>query len=99
MPQYTRTVSLPGYSAQVLYDRVSADIEKFLSKSPVAGSIQIDRDEKNKKVTASSKMFSAELLCKEGELDLKVKLSLLAAPFRSKLDSGIDQWLERKFKT
>lgn len=87
---------MPGKTSQELYDRVSADLEKFLSKAPV-GKFDVTRDPAKKIVAAKGSMFSAQLACADGAIDLDVKLSLLAAPFRSKLDEGIDKWLSKSF--
>lgn len=97
MPSYSRTIQIQGRSSQELYDRVAGDIEKFLSKVPL-GKLEINKDVGSKTVKVKSSMAEAELICKEGEICLNAKLSLLAAPFRSKLDDGIDQWLAKTFR-
>lgn len=96
MPKYSRNVSIPGKSAQDLYDRVSADIEKFISKTPI-GKVDIQRDETAKSVAFKSSMASAKLLCADGTIQIDVDLSMFAAPFRSKLDEGLNKWLQRAF--
>jgi hypothetical protein len=95
MPSYSRTVKVPGKSAQELYDKVAGDIERFLSKGSLPGSLDIDRDPERKQVHVKHSMVTATLLCADGQLQLDAKLSLLATPFRSKLDEGIDRWLEK----
>ena len=96
MPSYTRTVQLAGRSAQELYDKVSADIDRFLTKSSI-GKYDLDRNPDAKEVSFKASMASATLRCKDGELVLDAKLSLLAAPFRGKLDEAIDRWLAKTF--
>jgi hypothetical protein len=96
MPSYQRTAKVPGKSAQEIYDRVAADIERFLSKVPL-GHVDINRDAAKRTVSVKSSMFSGELVCKDGELALDAKLSLMALPFKSKLDEGIDKWLAKTF--
>jgi hypothetical protein len=96
MPKYSRNVSIPGKSAQDLYERVSSDIEGFLSKTPI-GKYDINRDATGKKVAFKSSMASATLLCSDGTIQLDVDLSMFAAPFRSKLDEGINKWLAKAF--
>jgi hypothetical protein len=96
MPAYSRTVQIPGKSSQELYDKVSADIERFLSKVPM-GKCDIERQPDQKKISVKSSMFSANLSFQDGQISLDVKLGLLAAPFRGKLDEGIDQWLSKSF--
>lgn len=96
MPSYNRKVEIPGRSAQELYDQVAGDIDRFLEKTPI-GDYDIDRKAELKRVEVKSKMFSANLICQDGVLALEVKLSLLAAPFKGKLDEGIDKWLAKRF--
>jgi hypothetical protein len=96
MPKYSRNVSIPGKSAADLYERVSADIEKFISKVPI-GKYDINRDATGRKVAFKSKMASATLSCTDGTIQIDVDLSLFAAPFRSKLDEGLNKWLARAF--
>lgn len=97
MPSYSRTIKLQGRTSSELYEKVAGDIERFLSKVPL-GKLEINRDSGSKTVKVKSSMAEAELVCKEGEICLNAKLSLLAAPFRSKLDDGIDQWLAKTFR-
>jgi hypothetical protein len=97
MPSYSRKVDVPGRSAQELYDKVAADIERFLGKASIPVKMDIDRDASKKEVRVKSSMFSATLACKDAQLVLDGQLSLMAMPFRSKLDEGINQWLAKAF--
>jgi hypothetical protein len=96
MPKYSRNVSIPGHNADALYERVSADIEKFLSKTPI-GKYDINRDAPGKKVAFKSQLASAMLVCTDNTIQIDVDLSLFAAPFRSKLDEGLNKWLAKAF--
>jgi hypothetical protein len=96
MPSYTKKVQIPGRSSQELYDKISADIERFLEKAGV-GKVVIDRNAARKQLQFKSSMFSGTLSCLEGVVDLDAKLSLLATPFKSKIDEGIDRWLSKNF--
>ncbi len=96
MPSYKREVSVPGKSSQELYDKVASDIQRFLDKTGT-GSYEIDRDPAKKQVSVKGSMFSAVLACTDGKLSLNGNLSLLASPFKSKIDQGIDRWLEKAF--
>ena len=96
MPSYSRRVQIPGKTSQELYDKVSTEINRFLEKASV-GKFDLDRDPAAKKVHVKSSMFTATLTCEEGALDLDAKLSLLAAPFRSKIDEGINRWISKTF--
>ncbi len=96
MPSYTRTVPVPGKNAQELYDKVASDIDRFLEKASV-GKFEVDRNPAKKEVQVKSSMFSATLTCKEAGIQLDAKLSLLATPFRSKIDEGIDRWVAKTF--
>jgi hypothetical protein len=96
MPSFSRKVQIPGRTAQELYERVAADIERFLSKAAV-GSFEVDRDAESKEVRIKGSIFSATLFFQDSEIELKAQLSLLAMPFRSQLDQGIDRWLAKTF--
>lgn len=96
MPSYSRTVQVPGKTAEELYEKVSSDIGRFLEKAAV-GKVDVNCDPQRKEVKVQSSMFSATLFCREGELALDGKLSLMAAAFRSKIDEGIDRWLAKAF--
>jgi hypothetical protein len=96
MASYSRTVEVPGKSSQELYDKISTEIDRFLSKTPI-GKYELQLDPKSKEVAFTSSMASATLICGEGKLVLNAKLSLFAAPFRSKLDEGIDRWIAKTF--
>ena len=96
MPSYTRKVTVAGKSSQELYDKVSSDIDRFLTKAQI-GKFDLERRPEKKEVEIKSSMFSAVLSCRDGALELNGKLSLLAAPFKSKIDEGIDKWLAKTF--
>ena len=97
MPSYSRRVSVPGKTAQELYDTVSGDIERFLTKSSL-GKVELERDPGKKEFLIKATVFSATLACMEGEMELDAKLSLFAAPFKSKLDDSITRWLTKTFQ-
>ena len=96
MASYSREINVPGKSAQELYDRISGDIDRMLEKASL-GKFQIDRDPGKRELTLKGSMLSATLTCGEGKLRLDAKLSLLATPFKSKIDEGIDRWLLKAF--
>ncbi len=96
MPSYTREVPVPGRSAQELYDTVSKDIDRFMTKASI-GKFDIERDPAARAVRVKTSMADVSLCCLDGKLRMDAKLSLLATPFRSKLDQGIDRWLAKAF--
>jgi hypothetical protein len=96
MPSFSREVRIPGKSAQDLYDQVSMGIERFMDKVLV-GKYDIQRDPVKKCVHFKASMVTATLACTEEKLVLDAKLSLLAAPFRSKIDEGINKWIFKTF--
>jgi len=97
MPSYNREVQVPGKSSQELYEKVASDIGKFLEKTGT-GSYDVKQDPAKKQVTIKGSMFSATLACTDGKISLDGNLSLLASPFRSKIDQGIDRWVEKTFR-
>lgn len=96
MPSYSKKVQIPGKSSQELYDKVSVDIDRFLEKAGI-GKVDVERKASSKQVLIKSSMVSATLSCTEGAIDLDAKLSLLATPFKSKIDEGISRWLAKTF--
>lgn len=96
MPSYSRKVTISGKTSQELYDKVSEGIDRFMSKTPV-GKYEIERVPGKKELKVKSSMFNATLTCTEGQMELSGNLSLLASPFKSKLDEAIDRWLSKTF--
>jgi hypothetical protein len=96
MPSYSKKVQIPGKSSQELYDKVSVDIDRFLEKAGI-GKVEVERKAGSKQVLIKSSMVTATLSCVDGAIDLDAKLSLLAAPFKSKIDEGISRWLSKAF--
>jgi hypothetical protein len=96
MPSYSRNVAVPGKTAQELYDKVAVEIDRFLEKSGM-GKFDVARDPAQKTISVKSPMFSAKLVCEDANLKLDGSLSLLAMPFKSKIDSGIDWWIGKHF--
>ena len=97
MARYQRSVQLPGISAVTLYEKVSGEIDHFLSKA-VPGNFDIERDPQRSEVRVQSSLFSATLSCEEARMGLDVQLSLLASPFKSKLDQAVNRWLAKSFQ-
>lgn len=96
MPKYSRSLKIPGKTAQELYSKLSEDIEKFVARASF-GKVDISRNSDLKQLCVKSSMVKATLVCEEGLLQVEADLSLFAAPFRSKIDDGIDKWLSRTF--
>jgi len=96
MPSYKKVVPLPGRSSSEIYDVVSNNIDRFLSKTGMGG-YDLTKDPEQKKLFAKAKLFSATLICSEGEVTLDVSLSLFAAPFKGQLDSAVDKWIQKNF--
>ncbi len=97
MAKYSRCVSVPGKSSQALYEQLSSDIDRFLAKISI-GKVEVTRDEKNKSFDVKSSLLKAVLTCQEEQILVEAELSFLAMPFRSKIDTGIDKWIERTFQ-
>ncbi len=96
MPSYSRKVQIPGKTAQELYNAVSMGIDHLMSKAAL-GKFEIERNPELKEVCVKSSMFSASLKCQDEKMELEGKLSLLASPFKAKIDEGITHWLKKTF--
>jgi hypothetical protein len=96
MPKHTKKIALPGRTSSEIFERVSGDIDRFMSKTPVP-KYDLKRDALSKEVRIESPMFAATLYCREEELELVAQLGLLAMPFRGKLDEGLELWVKKAF--
>jgi hypothetical protein len=98
MASFSKTFSVPGQAAEKIYQLVSSDIDRFLSKTPL-GQVQVERSDANKKVSFKSSMASGTLTASENSLTVEVSLSLLASPFKGKIEEGVTKWLNKTFGT
>lgn len=96
MPSYSRQVEVRGKSAQELYDKISNDIDGFMEKSAI-GKFDVEKNPTARQVILKSSLVNATLHCEDGRLRLEGNLSLMAMPFRSKIDDGINRWLTKNF--
>ena len=96
MASYSKTFPVPGKMADSIYTSVAGDIDRFLSKSPI-GSYEVKRDDSAKSVAFKSSMASGTLSAKDGSLQVDINLSLLATPFKSKIEEGVTKWLAKTF--
>lgn len=96
MASYSKTFQVPGKKADSIYSSVSNDIDRFLSKSPI-GSYEVKRDDAAKKVLFKSSMASGTLSAKDEQLQVEISLSLLATPFKGKIEEGVTKWLAKAF--
>ena len=96
MPGYEKTVHLSGKTSQELYAFISREIDRFLEKVSI-GKFELNRNDSEHMIHVKSSVFTGSLSCGEGFLELKGNLSLMALPFKSKLDEGIERWLKKNF--
>jgi hypothetical protein len=99
MANYKHESPVQGKSADELYAKVSEGIERFLGKVPMMDNYELDRDAAEKVFRIDSKPFKGVLACRDGIVTLEGKLSLFAAPFKSKLSEGLDRWLSKTFSS
>lgn len=99
MPSYSRTIALPGKTADEIFSRISQAIDKFEENDTGKfGKFAFSRDENEKSVQLKSTHVTANLKCRDGEVVLEGKLSFFVAAFRSKIDDGINRWIEKSFQ-
>lgn len=96
MANHQKTYEVPGQSAEAIYNAISTQIDAFLKKTPL-GDFTIDCQPASKSVTFKAGMASGSLVAHAGKVAVDVKLSLLASPFRGKIDEGIQKWLQKAF--
>jgi len=97
MPAYKKKIKAPGQSADVLFKLVSGGLEGFLKKMGISD-FEIKTNASKKQIELESKFFSATLIARKDELELDGSLSLLAMPFKSKIDEGIEKWIQKNLK-
>jgi hypothetical protein len=96
MPGYSKRVDIPGKNSAELYEKVSGEIDRLLAGLPM-GKLDIQKDPQLKQVRLKASMVNATLVCEDGKIRLEGQLSLMAAPFRSKIDDAIDKWVAKTF--
>ena len=96
MPKYERNVSIDGKTQDEIYEVVAAGIERFMSKTP-GGDHSLDYYPEDYLIKIKSSMLSGTLQCHADGITLSGSLALLAMPFKSKLDEGIDKWVAKNF--
>jgi hypothetical protein len=97
MPSYSRHVQVPGKSAQELFEKVAAGIDRFIEKASM-GTFEIEKDATQKEVRLKGSLFQGVIQCRDAEISVSGQLSFLAKPFQSQLDSGISRWLAKTFQ-
>jgi hypothetical protein len=96
MPNYSRRVQVPGKTSTELFDAVSSGVDRFLEKASM-GKIEVEKDPIKKEVRLKGSMFKGAIICSDTDIEVCGQLSLLASPFKSKLDDGITHWLSKTF--
>jgi hypothetical protein len=96
MPSYSRRVQVPGRNSKELYDAVAGGVERFIEKASI-WKFEIEKDPIKKEVRLKGSMFKGAIICSETDIEMTGQLSLLAAPFKSKLDEGITRWISKTF--
>ena len=81
----------------VTVQKLSTDIDHMVEKWGIAQKMELTRDPSRRQISLKSAMVTATVTCSEGSMVLDAKLSLLAMPFRSKLDEQIDRWISKNF--
>lgn len=98
MASYQRKIDIPGKSADEIYTRIEQALEKFESgDTGKFGKFTFKRDPASKTVRLESSQVTANLKCIDGCVQLEGKLSFLVSAFRGKIDTWINQWIERAF--
>lgn len=91
MPAWNRTFALPGVTADRSYARARSDIAGLLERAKL-GHFDLQEDPAAKKIRFDSKLASATLHCRDGEVEIDAKLSLVAFPFRGQIEKVLENW-------
>lgn len=98
MPSYSKQIAVPGKSSQDIYRRVSEELPRFLEKTPI-GKYDLTQNDAKKTVSVVSSLFNATISCEDGAIRLNGTLSFMAAPFKGKLDEGLERWVSKAFSS
>ncbi len=98
MPSMNKKISVPGKTADELYQTIEKQIDRFLEKTPI-GKYELERDAAKKELRVKSSMVKATLSFREAEMQFNAELSFMAAPFKGKLEEGIDRWVSKAFSS
>lgn len=96
MAKFTKSFNIPGKNGQMIYQAISENIEKFLSKTPI-GEHELKKDDAKKEISFKASMASGTIRAQDDGVHVDISLSLLATPFKGKLEEGINKWLSKTF--
>ncbi len=96
MATYSHCIPIPGYTAQELYNRIAEKLDFFLKKLNLK-KYAIQKNPIEKSFHIQGPLFTACLTCEEAELLVKLQFSALASPWKTQLEKGIHQWIEKFF--
>ena len=96
MPSMSKKIPVAGKTAQELYQTIDQQIDRFLEKTPI-GKYELERDSGKKELRVKSSMVKATLSFRDGEMTFNAELSFMAAPFKGKLEEGLDRWVAKAF--
>lgn len=96
MAKFSKSFVVPGKSGQVIYQAIHENIDKFLSKTPI-GEYELKKDEAKKEIAFKASMASGTIRAEDDGVHVDISLSLLATPFKGKLEEGINKWLSKTF--
>jgi hypothetical protein len=98
MPSFKKKIHIPGKTAFDLYQKADISLSHFLEKyDGKIGKIECVKQEEQMTLILNSKFFKAFLKCEDAAFDLRCELSLMALPFRGKIEEGIDHWIKKHF--
>lgn len=96
MAKFTKSFNVPGKTGEAIYQAIDENIEKFLSKTPL-GEYDLKRDSAKKEINFKASMASGTIRAENDGVHVDISLSLLASPFKGKLEEGIHKWLSKTF--
>lgn len=96
MGNYSRKVKIEGKSSAQLYEVLSSDIDRLMSKISV-GKYEVNPRPEESQVLVKGVGFTATLSCEDEQLAVDAQLGFLLLPLKSKLDEAITRWLNKTF--
>jgi hypothetical protein len=94
MPAYNKKVLVPGKSKAEIYQAIDPHLDRMLEKFSI-GNAKLSKNSSLFRFEIESSLFSATLICEEGQVNVEGKLSMMAVAFKKNIDDGIEKFIKK----
>ena len=89
VPKHFKRIELIGLKKEQIYAKAATDIERILGKLPL-GKTDLKKNDSTLSFHIKASLVEADLTCIDGAMEFNGNLSLMAIPFRSKIDEMLE---------